>query len=58
MDFRYGDAVFVGGDGNTDYSINDYQADQQQNVCAHSYTSGTIAEHERHADGELHGGYL
>lgn len=51
MDFRYGDAVFVGGDGNTDYSINDYQAGQQQNVCAHSYTSGTIAEHERHADG-------
>ncbi|MDE7323733.1 MAG: SH3 domain-containing protein [Lachnospiraceae bacterium] len=51
IDFSHGETVFVSEEGNADYSANDYSVRQQQSVCAHSYTSGTIAEHSGHTDG-------
>ncbi|MDE5696341.1 MAG: SH3 domain-containing protein [Lachnospiraceae bacterium] len=55
IDFSQGDTVFVGGDS-YDYEvinsgIQQGQQEQKQSVCAHSYVTGTIAEHERNADG-------
>lgn len=54
-DFSQGDTVFVSGNGN-DYgavvcNIRQGQQEQSQSICAHNYMTGTIAEHERHADG-------
>ncbi len=52
MDFSHGETLFVSGDGkNTEYIMIDNQIGQLQNICAHSYISGTIAEHVRHTDG-------
>lgn len=51
MDFDHGNVVFTDEDGNTAYNITQGQQGQKQNICAHSYVSGTIAEHEKHADG-------
>ena len=54
-DFGHGDKVFIRGN-DKDYEILECsfrqgQQGQKQGVCAHSYVTGTIAEHDRHADG-------
>lgn len=54
-DFSQGDTVFVGGESNAyeviDCIVRQGQQGQKQSVCAHSYVTGTIAEHEKHPDG-------
>lgn len=55
MDFSQGDMVFACGDSNAyeviDCIVRQGQQGQKQSVCAHSYVTGTIAEHEKHPDG-------
>lgn len=55
MDFSQGDTVFACGDSNAyeviDSIVRQGHQGQKQNVCAHSYVTGTIAEHEKHPDG-------
>lgn len=54
-DFGHNNIIFISENDN-DYgvmecSFSQGQQGQKQGVCAHSYMTGTIAEHDRHADG-------
>lgn len=56
VDFGSSDTVFTAEGGAVIYdmencSLRQGQYGQERDICSHSYTTGTISEHDRHADG-------